>query len=514
MSESMVADAEALLAAIGTGGGVSGPEEADGPQFDDTRRLDSVMAVAEALLDKYDDQHRVAAERFIAADEKTLKECLRIRKKKEEDLHEATEAGASKQQRGQMMKGLAQVNSMIDELEAKIGGGLEAYGYHPTHVAILNAQQKGELKAQRARIRQRRATAPKGGWRKKELADSLLKGSFDGRTVAFEGTESAQERLDRLLGVAKELEHPGIDDAGIETMKDYVRAGRFDNAHYIKIWSERLEEMGVQFEGLYPLPEPEPEPEQEPESEPTPEPEPEPEQEQPGGGAAGAVDMTVVFASSESDEERLDRLLAKATELEHPGIDPEGIETMKGFIAAGRFPHSHYIKMWSKRLEEMGVNIVQLTEPDISRLDSSSTTEGGGDGGSGGATAASGSDPAPAATLRPPNTLQVDVSPINKIPSTSGAAASKEKAEDENDNYTPMRAEALRLGTELDGVSQSSPSAGQSSLRSQMQNAAQPALCRKRCCPNAACALLILTVLTVCIVSQVLDTLEVTKDSY
>jgi hypothetical protein len=626
----MVADAEALLAAIGTGGGVSGPEEADGPQFDDTRRLDSVMAVAEALLDKYDDQHRVAAERFIAADEKTLKECLRIRKKKEEDLHEATEAGASKQQRGQMMKGLAQVNGMIDELEAKIGGGLEAYGYHPTHVAILNAQQKGELKAQRARIRQRRATAPKGGWRKKELADSLLKGSFDGRTVAFEGTESAQERLDRLLGVAKELEHPGIDDAGIETMKDYVRAGRFDNAHYIKIWSERLEEMGVQFEGLYPLPEPEPEPEQEPESEPAPEPEPEPEQEQPGGGAAGAVDMTVVFASSESDEERLDRLLAKATELEHPGIDPggietmkgfiaagrfphshyikmwskrleemgvristgkapaaaaarpeaaqpeealatatgtparsvpvpapaepdgavsppavdeaptpppppppaqpteepaaqqsplavemeivftdaqgdeerldrllakatelehpgidpEGIETMKGFIAAGRFPHSHYIKMWSKRLEEMGVNIVQLTEPDISRLDSSSTTEGGGDGGSGGATAASGSDPAPAATLRPPNTLQVDVSPINKIPSTSGAAASKEKGEEENDNYTPMRAEALRLGTELDGVSQSSPSAGQSSLRSQMQNAAQPALCRKGCCPK------------------------------
>ena len=49
------------------------------------------------------------------------------------------------------------------------------------------------------------------------------------------------------------------------------------------------------------------------------------------------------------------RLLAKALELEHPGIDPEGIETMKGFIAAGRFPHSHYIKMWSKRLEEMGV---------------------------------------------------------------------------------------------------------------------------------------------------------------
>ena len=62
--------------------------------------------------------------------------------------------------------------------------------------------------------------------------------------------------------------------------------------------------------------------------------------------------MIVVFPDGEEDEARLERLLAKATELEHPGIDPEGIATMKGFIAAGRFPHSHYINMWSKRLEE------------------------------------------------------------------------------------------------------------------------------------------------------------------
>jgi hypothetical protein len=96
-------------------------------------------------------------------------------------------------------------------------------------------------------------------------------------------------------------------------------------------------------------------------------------------GEGGAVVMPVVFPDGEGDEARLERcvfpmpflmpfrhddadfrsmchrLLAKALELEHPGIDPEGIETMKGFIAAGRFPHSHYIKMWSKRLEEMGV---------------------------------------------------------------------------------------------------------------------------------------------------------------
>eukprot|EP01043_Picozoa_sp_COSAG02_P055586 COSAG02_NODE_6467_length_3554_cov_1.593343_5_plen_119_part_01 len=119
----MVADAEALLAAMG-----SAELKEEAPQFDDTRRLDSVMAVAEALLDKYDDQHRIAAERFMAADEKTLTNCLRIRKQKEDDLHQATEQGASKQERGRMMKGLDQVNTMIAELETKIGGGgLEAY---------------------------------------------------------------------------------------------------------------------------------------------------------------------------------------------------------------------------------------------------------------------------------------------------------------------------------------------------------------------------------------------------
>ena len=79
-----------------------------------------------------------------------------------------------------------------------------------------------------------------------------------------------------------------------------------------------------------------------------------------------AVEMELVFTDAQGEEERLQRLLAKAMELEHPGIDPEGVETMKGFIAAGRFPHSHYINMWTKRLEDMGVKIVQVSEPDIS----------------------------------------------------------------------------------------------------------------------------------------------------
>lgn len=598
MSDSMVADAEALLAAMGSG---ELPQE-DRPQFDDTRRLDSVMAVAEALLDKYDDQHRVAAERFMAADEKTLKNCVRIRKKKEDELHQATEQGASKEERGRMMKGLDQANAMIAELETKIAGGLEAYGYHPTHVAIENAQQRAFLKAERERIRRRRAKAPKCGWRKQEEADSMLKGSFDGRTIAFDGTETANERLDRLLGVAKQLEHPGIDDAGIETMKDYVQSGRFDHAHYIKIWSDRLGEMGVEFDGLYPLPnpetepesepgsEPEPEPEQQPGVEPEPEPELEPEQQEQSDDMVKATDMTIVFTGTESDEARLNKLLAKATELEHPGIDPEGIETMKGFISAGRFPHSHYIKMWTKRLEDMnvkiytettaanaqlstvdtagvakvppqssesgpappelepnlpasprpaetpptastqavemeivftdaqgeeerlnkllakamelehpgidqegietmkgfiqagrfphshyikmwtkrledmGVEIVQVTEPDMSRLDTSTVAEHATNGpahttaddvqadhvSTGAETPAPGAEPLP-------NALQVDVSPISNEIARPGSNEQTdhgvEASVEQEENFTPMRAEALRLGTELDNVS-------------------------------------------------------------
>ena len=225
MSDSMIADAEALLAAMG-----AGEFKGDGPQFDDTRRLDSVMAVAEALLDKYDDQHRVAAEHFLAADEKTLKNCLRIRKKKEEDLHKATEQGASKEDRGKMMKGLDRVNAMIHELETKIEGGLEAYGYYPTDLAILNAEQKAHLKAERERIRRRRATAPKCGWRKQEEADSMLKGSFDGRTVAFDGTESAEDRLDLLLGVAKDMRKPPrLRLDALDELSSVLVAGRCDS---------------------------------------------------------------------------------------------------------------------------------------------------------------------------------------------------------------------------------------------------------------------------------------------
>ena len=72
----------------------------------------------------------------------------------------------------------------------------------------------------------------------------------DGRTIVFDGSETGEQKLDRLFSVAMELNHPGIDAAGVDTMKSYVKGGRFDHEHYIKIWSERLIDMGVEFEGL------------------------------------------------------------------------------------------------------------------------------------------------------------------------------------------------------------------------------------------------------------------------
>ena len=82
---------------------------------------------------------------------------------------------------------------------------------------------------------------------------------------------------------------------------------------------------------------------------------------EPGSVAAGGpVSKVIVFGAEESADSRLDKLFAKAMELEHPGIDEEGIETMKQKIADGHFKVEHYMDMWTKRLEkDMGV-VVQL----------------------------------------------------------------------------------------------------------------------------------------------------------
>ena len=77
-------------------------------------------------------------------------------------------------------------------------------------------------------------------------------------------------------------------------------------------------------------------------------------------GHAACQSHVVVFGAEESADSRLDKLFAKAMELEHPGIDEEGIETMKQKIADGHFKVEHYMDMWTKRLEkDMGV-VVQL----------------------------------------------------------------------------------------------------------------------------------------------------------
>ncbi len=60
--------------------------------------------------------------------------------------------------------------------------------------------------------------------------------------------ESEDARLERVLKMALESGHPGIDEEGIDTMIGFVQQGRFAATHYIDMWSSRLAEMGVQVE--------------------------------------------------------------------------------------------------------------------------------------------------------------------------------------------------------------------------------------------------------------------------
>eukprot|EP01051_Picozoa_sp_SAG22_P005614 SAG22_NODE_338_length_12038_cov_24.655583_1_plen_194_part_00 len=69
-------------------------------------------------------------------------------------------------------------------------------------------------------------------------------------------------------------------------------------------------------------------------------------------GAAATADD-----AANTDDELLDKVLRMALEADHPAIDPEGVETMKASVAAGRFPHSHFIKMWTDRLAAIGVDV-------------------------------------------------------------------------------------------------------------------------------------------------------------
>jgi|EP01046_Picozoa_sp_COSAG06_P044737 hypothetical protein len=68
----------------------------------------------------------------------------------------------------------------------------------------------------------------------------------------WESTPWAREpegaRLERVLKMALEAGHPGIDAEGIDTMIGFVQQGRFEATHYIDMWSTRLAEMGVRVE--------------------------------------------------------------------------------------------------------------------------------------------------------------------------------------------------------------------------------------------------------------------------
>ena len=47
--------------------------------------------------------------------------------------------------------------------------------------------------------------------------------------------------LEALLQRALNVGHPGIDEAGVQTMRDHVEAGRFPPEHFIAMWAQRME---------------------------------------------------------------------------------------------------------------------------------------------------------------------------------------------------------------------------------------------------------------------------------
>jgi hypothetical protein len=189
---------------------------------------------ADLNLDSVDEETRLAAERSRSEDEKALAKYRVCREANEANVAVAREAldGAME---SRLQKGIERADDLIRELEGKLAAAgefrLDPYGYHPTERAIRNAEHKAQARAEFQRAKQRRAVAPKCGWRKYEEQQSLIKGVFDGRTIVFDGSESAADRLERLFSVAMELNHPGIDPAGIESMKGYVKSGRFTNEH-------------------------------------------------------------------------------------------------------------------------------------------------------------------------------------------------------------------------------------------------------------------------------------------
>ena len=52
-----------------------------------------------------------------------------------------------------------------------------------------------------------------------------------------EGDKEGQ--MNKILQIALDANHPGIDEAGMRSMKAFVAEGRFTHEHYINMWSAR-----------------------------------------------------------------------------------------------------------------------------------------------------------------------------------------------------------------------------------------------------------------------------------
>eukprot|EP01052_Picozoa_sp_SAG31_P027815 SAG31_NODE_2635_length_5340_cov_15.869681_6_plen_280_part_00 len=177
------------------------------------------------------------------------------------------------------------------------------------------------------------------------------------RIIIFGADEPADARLDKLFSKAMELEHPGIDEEGIATMKSKIADGQFKVEHYIDMWTRRLEtdmDVVVQVEHAVIDGEPKSEttaaaPANEAKATPT---------VDSSDGTRGPEETTftqssvmVVYDKDEPPASKLDKLFAMAMDLQHPGIDQEGIYTMKGEHLAANLAKLE-TKMW--KVQEAG----------------------------------------------------------------------------------------------------------------------------------------------------------------
>eukprot|EP01051_Picozoa_sp_SAG22_P020660 SAG22_NODE_4263_length_1324_cov_2.265306_1_plen_245_part_10 len=186
----------------------------------------TAAAVCGVRLDKLDEETRAAAVDFMAQDRKTLERAIEKRALSVENLKLATESG-NKARAQRIEVGLATADHIIAELQAKLDGGLEAYGWVPTEKAVAAARETARLRKEKKALQAHRvamaelrkvpkkkrkaAAAPSGA---AEAGSTAAAAPVD-KSIVFEAAEPAEARLDKLFAKAMELEHPGIDQEGV-----------------------------------------------------------------------------------------------------------------------------------------------------------------------------------------------------------------------------------------------------------------------------------------------------------